>query len=616
MWIFNTPRRYGVELDPTEREFFINNQTDRSSALVRETIQNSLDARREDAAQVVVKFSFYEGGLFLRPDVMDRHIEGLMPHLRALETELNLDEVNFAFPRFLTIEDFGTHGLRGDPASDDKTDFYYFWRVVGRCGKGDTKAGRWGLGKTVFPNSSQISAFLGYTIPSDHCPPNLFGQAALKTHEVDGITYLPYAFYTKSKPAERELPFDDPATLGAFCRDFHVSRAKDEPGLSIIVPFPYPELTETSLIEAAILHYFFPILAGGLAVQVNQRVIDQHSIERLATELHTKRLLDAERSLAFARQIFTAGPESLFQIDFPDQLNSPAGRVPKTAFAPENLAAMRQRFNEQRLLSLRVPVEIRPKNGPALHSQFMIHLKRDPTIPHGLEYYIRGGISITGHQTFGGRQACGLLLAEDAAVSRFLGDAENPAHTAWQSTSQRLAARYRAGRDTLLFIRESMVSLVDTLLQAWEEEDPYALIEFFYTPRKRKREKPEAETPERQPVDLPPAAAQEHLEIAPLVGGFKISYSTNGQSALFPMEITVQAAYEIRLGNPFKKYHPHDFDLRRTPIVIQHKAVRNLRAAGQRLDFVAENADFEVLVTGFDPNRDLKVRADQRTESP
>ena len=44
MWIFNKPRSYGVELDPTEREFFINNQTDRSSALIRETIQNSLDA--------------------------------------------------------------------------------------------------------------------------------------------------------------------------------------------------------------------------------------------------------------------------------------------------------------------------------------------------------------------------------------------------------------------------------------------------------------------------------------------------------------------------------------------------------------------------------------------
>lgn len=255
MWIFNKPRSYGVELDPTEREFFINNQTDRSSALIREIIQNSLDARRDDASQVLVKFAFYGSGLFLPPNVMDSYLEGLMPHLRALETELNLDEVDFGNPRFLTIEDFGTHGLRGDPTKDDKTDFYYFWRVVGRCGKGDTKGGRWGLGKTVCPNSSQLSAHFGYNTPSDTLAPNLFGQTALKTHEVGGVTYLSYAFFTKSGPAERELPFNDPETLAKFRRDFQITRAPSEPGLSIVIPFPYPELTETSLLEAAILHW-------------------------------------------------------------------------------------------------------------------------------------------------------------------------------------------------------------------------------------------------------------------------------------------------------------------------------------------------------------------------
>lgn len=370
MWIFNQPRRYGVELDPTEREFFINNQTDRSSALVREAIQNSLDARRDDAPQVVVKFAFHEAGLFLPPSTMDHYLEGLMPHLRALGAELNLDEVDFANPRFLTIEDFGTHGLRGDPTKDDKTDFYYFWRVVGRCGKGDTKGGRWGLGKTVFPNASQISAQLGYTIPSDTLAPNLFGQAALKTHEIGGVTYLPYAFYTKSGPAERELPFDDPETLAKFCRDFQLTRRPGEAGLSIIVPFPYPELTETSLLEATILHYFYPILAGELVVHINQRVLDRNSITRLAADLHTQKLRDAEKSLSFAREIQAADAGAAFQIDFPDQLNSPAGRIPRTAFTSENLAAMRKRFNDQQLLSLRVPVEIRPKTGPARESFF------------------------------------------------------------------------------------------------------------------------------------------------------------------------------------------------------------------------------------------------------
>ena len=614
MWVFNTPRRYGVELDPTEREFFINNQTDRSSALIRETIQNSLDAQRDDAPQVVVKFTFNEAGLFLRPDIMDRYLEGLLPHLHALETELNLDEVDFATPRFLTIEDFGTHGLRGDPAKDDKTDFYYFWRVVGRCGKGDTKGGRWGLGKTVFPNSSQLSAFFGYTVPSDTRAANLFGQAALKTHEVDGVTFLPYAFFTKSNRAERELPLDDPAALDAFRRDFQVTRTAAEPGLSIVVPFPYAELTEISLLEATILHYFFPILAGKLVVHINQRVVDQHSITRLAEDLHTSKLRDAERSIAFAREIQSAGTAGRFNIDFPDQLNSAAGRVPRTAFTTETLDAMRQHFNELKLLSLQVPVEMRPKGKPALQSHFTLYLRKDPTIPRGFEYYIRGGISITGHQTFGGRQAFGLLLAQDSGVSQFLGDAENPAHTAWQSTSQRLATRYIGGRDTLLFIRESMVGLLDTLLQAAEEEDPDALIEFFYTPRKCNPDKPVSETPEVPTVKIEPRATGQRIEAVPLADGFKVKYWGSGEPAAFPFQVFVLAAYDVRQGDGISRHHLDDFDLRRTPIHIEHKGVRNLKAAGKQLEFVAEGPDFEVAVTGFDKRRDLKVSINKGAE--
>ena len=108
--------------------------------------------------------------------------------------------------------------------------------------------------------------------------------------------------------------------------------------------------------------------------------------------------------------------------------------------------------------------------------------------------------------------------------------------------------------------------------------------------------------------------AEPRVEVTPLIGGFNVKYSGNGQPTVFPLEVSVLAAYEIRQGNPFKKYHPDDFDLRRSPIQIEHKAVRNLKTAGQRLDFIAESPEFEVQVTGFDPKRDLKVRADKRTE--
>jgi len=207
MWVFNTRHDFGVETDPTQGEFFVNNEIDRSSALVRETIQNSLDARRDDVSTVEVRFAFHEGALFLGPTMLREYLSDLIPHLRLCG--LDLDGIDLNEPRFLVVEDFGTHGLRGNPATKEPSDFYYFWHVVGRSGKGDAKAGRWGLGKTVFPNSSQISAFFGYTVRSDDRRQLLLGQTCLKTHSLNGTTYLPYAFYQSSGERTFELPYEE-----------------------------------------------------------------------------------------------------------------------------------------------------------------------------------------------------------------------------------------------------------------------------------------------------------------------------------------------------------------------------------------------------------------------
>ena len=496
MWVFNSRHDFGVETDPTEGEFFVNNDVDRSSALVRETIQNSLDARRDDAEAVEVRFTFHEGALFLGPALLRNYMVGLVEHLKACG--LDLDGIGLDDPRFLVVEDFGTHGLRGNPETQEPTDFYFFWHVVGRSGKTDTKAGRWGLGKTVFPNSSQISVFFGYTVRSDDRRHLLLGQTCLKTHAIGGSTYLPYAFYQSSSPRQFELPFDDPGRLAKFREDFRLSR-KNESGLSVVVPFPYREIDEPSLIEAAIEHYFFPILAGTLVVQVGDRRIDRKTILPLAAQLQSRKLRDIEKALKFASEIQTLDPASILTVEAPEHLNAPAGRVPSEAFTPGTIARLRREFREEKIIGVRVPVIIEPKAGPPEQSFVTLYLKRDASLCRGHDFYLRGGITLSGQAVFGSRPAFGLLLAEDMAVCRFLGDAENPAHTLWNPRSPRLAAKYRKARDTVMFIREAMVSLLDTLTQVSEEADHAALSEIFYTPRKLDRQPGLRETPRARP---------------------------------------------------------------------------------------------------------------------
>ncbi len=80
---------------------------------------------------------------------------------------------------YLAVADFGTRGLTGDPGAVPELDedagtrngYYYFFRNVGRSGKGEGDRGRWGLGKAVLPVSSRIRAIFGLTIrPDDNRP--------------------------------------------------------------------------------------------------------------------------------------------------------------------------------------------------------------------------------------------------------------------------------------------------------------------------------------------------------------------------------------------------------------------------------------------------------------
>ena len=152
-WHFREMSRGEINVDPVHDEFF--KAQDLADALVRESIQNSLDARR-GSSKVRVRFRFGT----LDKETAEKYLRGLEPHIQLPQ---------FAAMPFLAVEDSGTRGLTGDPGEDPeldesrgaRNDFYYFWRNVGRSGKGELDRGRWGLGKAVFSVSSRIHTMFG-----------------------------------------------------------------------------------------------------------------------------------------------------------------------------------------------------------------------------------------------------------------------------------------------------------------------------------------------------------------------------------------------------------------------------------------------------------------------
>lgn len=75
-----------------------------------------------------------------------------------------------------------------------------------------------------------------------------------------------------------------------------------------------------------------------------------------------------------------------------------------------------------------------------------------------------------------------------------------------------------------------------------------------------------------------------------------------------PKIATVEVAYDVRQGNPFKKYQPFDFELNKPPIAVKGKGIRASAIKSNALQVEIKHLEFCLSVTGFDPRRDLKIK--------
>jgi len=242
-WRFRRMHPGEMNVDPIEGEFFSTETLGSlADALVREAIQNSLDARRP-RTPVRVRIAFAGASAALSGEVRERYLDGLMPHVAAARSGSGPGPDERL--SFVAVEDFGTRGLQGDPcqSEDDelaalsaRNDFYYFWRNVGRSRKGASDLGRWGLGKTVFAAASRASAFFALTVPANQTRPLLMGQAVLRIHKLGGARYYPYGYFGRFD-GDFALPVEDAGIIDMFRRDFGLARDA-EPGLSVVIVFP------------------------------------------------------------------------------------------------------------------------------------------------------------------------------------------------------------------------------------------------------------------------------------------------------------------------------------------------------------------------------------------
>lgn len=594
-------------------------------SLVREAIQNSLDARAEDDP---VRVRFYlSGGEGLPADRARAWFDSLRPHLCATRSHLRVVAPEAQACRFVVVEDFNTRGLEGDPRrgtipdEGEPDDFFAFFRASALSGKTGKEGGRWGVGKSVFNRASRINSFLALTVRKSDGAALLIGRCFLLTHRIgDKGEFHPYGRFGVPDADDPDfiLPVEDPATIDALRRDFRLARERSTPGLSVVVPYADEDITFDAIRSAVIREYFWPILTERLTVHIagagREPVrLDPGTLLASVDGGHAGGMQEDLRSLIeFAIEAHTFPQSGIVPLEAP-------GSPPQwnDSLLPEHTRhELARRYERGDLLALRVPLEVREKGSGGALSNFLVYVRRDRNGRGYRPVFIRSGLIIPEvyKQRIGGHSVYALVIIDDAPLASMLGDAETPAHTDWSPHTGNFRDKYQYGRAVIDFVKQAPARIVDMLTRPDDEPDRLTLADFFPAepddeglPDKAagdgKGREPEP-PPEPAPPKRPHPFRTDKIKGPPV--GFRVVRDNRDQTPL-PDGLDIQVAYDTSRGDPLRKYHPADFDLARLPIAISTQEAEIVEAELNRLLVRLTGEDFRIEVTGFDENRDLHV---------
>jgi hypothetical protein len=405
-WFFKPQRPGDTTRDPIQGEFFATEAiSNPAEALVREGIQNSLDAGR-DGQQVKVRIRYSGDGQAISAERIAAYLDGAWPHLQAPSNGLRDAPEQCSPCHYLVFEDFGTTGLEGHVEQWRKIEgsnngFFTFFRAEGQSDKQKGDRGRWGIGKFVFPRSSRISTFWGLTVRDSDKSRLLMGRCILKSHAVADEPFVPDGYFGKERRIGNDdvliMPVSEPDVIDRFCADFGLTRGTD-PGLSIVVPYyDLAEITAETILRGVIQGYFYPILCGSLVVTAvgpeGERVLDAASLEATLQAIGgdlAGRMIPLVELAKWGRHLDPAAKPCLEKM--------PEAGAPKwkaELIPPELTASLLTSFQSGERVALRVPFPVREKNKPLRWSYFDILMVRDGSEDRGRPVFIREGIIVS-----------------------------------------------------------------------------------------------------------------------------------------------------------------------------------------------------------------------------
>jgi hypothetical protein len=607
--------------NPVSGDFFSQDAIENASeALVREAVQNSLDAGRS-GEEILVRIRVIEGLGRSAQNRIGKLLESLEPHLQSAGNGLIDPPGVYSCERYAVIEDFGTTGLQGDPTdwdpdAGDQNDFFAFFRAEGYSSKEGDDRGRWGVGKTVFPRSSRINTFFGLTRTRSASSAIIMGRCILKMHKVGEASYVPDGYFG-IVDEDLVLPSAEPADLSCLEQSFEITpRGPGDAGLSVVVPFLDETITHASLLRAAVRGYFYPILQGVLRIEILANDdcwrLDRHMLKHIASEQRNIVGDDILPIVELASWAIEAKPAPL-EIPAPDG-NSPQWE--DIALSQATIEQGRGILTAQVRQAFRAAITVRPRGAAERPSFLSVYMSSAGDQERRRPVFVRDGIVISNAAgaTIRGRHA--LVCIDDPPLATLLGDAENVAHTEWNKDRSLFSQKYLYAKSYLTFVRKAPAEIVRLLTAGDMERDSDLLqdiLSILLPPEDDDSDEEEGGRGRRGRKQTPgPGGAPARprpFRMHRMDGGFIVSPGDPGAPSV--KGIRIRMAYDTSRGSPLKSWDQADFKLEDGVVSVRPEGeCVILSCAGNELTADVTGSDFRITVAGFDVNRDLYVRAE------
>lgn len=606
------------ERNPVQDEFFNAPDTLTDvSALVREAVQNSLDARSDDSQPVKVIFTL---GHKPKGSGHAEFFNGLQGHLDEVfgkEKSVSLeDEMNY-----LLVEDFNTTGLSGSTkvssvpkgANPSDCSYTYFIHIEGEGSKGDGKRGKWGVGKIVFPRLSKAKSFFAYSIRNHQNAPDgltkvCIGQSILKFHNYNNVRVQPDGWFGKFTNNVFE-PLEA-AQTEKFANFWNVKRTS-EPGLTILVPYVSDSISSNEIRDALIRQYFVAIIDGTLVCEINtpagKLILDKEGLVSEAPKIEMERaaLLDrtaVEMKAAIELVLANSNSECETQVvTIADSIKA----LTEVSLQEDELQQLRKKLNSGKPLSIKVTLSAPDGNtGMLIPDDFHILLQQLDNV-RSAPIFSREGIIVPGTGTKKLAGFTSVVLVGPGPIANVLGLAEGPAHEKWSQDTKKFRETHgnsvKATR-LISLVRGLPGKLIDLAVAQSGTFDSRALEKWIRIPDKNTGKGGAVGPVNPKPPILP--TTPNPFEIHSIKGGFVLKC---GNAALDKgSQVRIDVAYARAKGDPFKNWKRADFSLE-NGFIVQVKNGKELYKRDNILQFEITEMDWEVRCTGFSGLLDIEL---------